>query len=124
MEQEQKTIMPGDDPVPVNLASAETASWRNYINTNISPGEMPIYGFYIPLNDIQQIMQYAVGGVRVYGALPVADQLSGMHLYIVPVDGSGNDIITVNSASVIYDTTQPCPPCCGEPNELNSNLEQ
>ncbi len=106
------------NPVPVTTASAETANWRTYIDALTTT---PIHAMLIPRADVQCAMTVAAtGGIRVYGALKVANDPTSFHLYVVGVDSSGNDIVTVGGNSAVYDNTSPCPPICSNTNALNS----
>ncbi len=106
------------NPVPVTTASAETANWRTYIDALTTT---PIHGVLIPRGDVLGALTVAAtGGIRVYGALKVANDPTSFHLYVVGVDSNGNDIVTVGANSAVYDMTQPCPPYCGNSNTLNS----
>lgn len=119
----------GLEPMNLNVACNQTANWRDYIDAHsLEAGTGPIYGFFIPIDSLQAVMQEAVKGVRVYMALNAPDQLSSLHLLLVPTNGdnstvSGNDILynPVTNQSTVYDTTMPCPTVCGDPNVINSN---
>lgn len=110
--------------VPVSEAQIETAAWRTFIDSIVpSGGENRVNGYYIPITDIQNIPRSypdAVG-VRTYFALRggKGPAQAMLHLYIVPVDENGDDVLEVNGVSTIYDTTMPCPQICGTPNALN-----
>lgn len=114
---------PLKNSVPVNLAAVQTSNWRDYMTQELADPNELIKGYFIPLDDLNDVMTNAVNGARVYFALPQilpqAD-IRGLHLYIVAVDAEGNDILEgPNGESTVYDTTLPCPTMCGEPNELN-----
>jgi len=120
MNQENKSGGLQASPVPIPDAAKETFRWREFIRT-VAPQDPSawINGYFIPIDDINSIMGYAVNGARVYFAMR---EDSSIHLYIVPVDGNGDDILeNSQDESLVYDTTLPCPNMCGSPNELNSN---
>jgi hypothetical protein len=118
------------NPVPVPIAAEQTYNWRQFMLglTNYDP----VNGYFIPKDDILAVLQYATNGIRVYFALPpendmpLVGELHTVHLYVVAVDGQGNDRIhnpeTLPASSMIYDTTVPCPTLCGSPNVLNGLL--
>ena len=111
--------------VPIPEAAAQTQNWRNFMNS-ITPNEptQRVNGYHIPIDDINNILSHATSGVRVYFALPPNDPnpptQSAVHLYIVPLDANGNDILENQQGdSLIYDTIMPCPTMCGDGNVLN-----
>ena len=109
-------------PVPIQLAALETLAWREF-NASIAPlPEDRVNGYFIPVDDINSILNYVQKGVRVYFALRDSgtSAQANLHLYIVPVDANGNDKLTDQQGnSLVYDTTMPCPSLCGAPNALN-----
>ena len=125
----QKIKSPVPSPVPVNEAAGQTYNWRNFMTTVTDYDT--VNGYFIPKDDILAVLDNATNGIRVYFALPDADAeptpgvIHSVHLYVVAVDGSGNDVIHDPEAianSAIYDTTVPCPTVCGTPNALNGLL--
>lgn len=110
MEQKRK----GTETVPLAVAQDQTANWRTYIN---SISQNPIYGFYLPLASLQQAAALTEGGVRMY--IGLSDDLSTYDAFVVAVDADGNDILTLNGESTIYDSAAACPACCGNPSPLN-----
>ncbi len=125
MSQEPMNTKPG---VPLPDAAAQTQNWRDFM-VSITPNDptQRVNGYHIPIADINDILSHAVSGIRAYFALPTENPnppspptQSAVHLYIVPLDANGNDILT-NAAgdSLIYDTTVPCPTMCGQGNILN-----
>ncbi len=105
-------------PVPVTTAAAQTENWRTYVDALTNT---PIHAVKIPRADVEAAMTAdAVLGIRVYGALATADDLTSFRLFVVGVDAMGNDIVTVGSTSAVYDMTVLCPPACGSTNVLNS----
>lgn len=109
------------DPVPVPVAAAQTANWRAFMKQNLPAGITPIKAFFIPIDDLNALRGFAINGIRVYFALKEPENPNTLHLMVVPVDGSGNDLITVNGSSVIYDTTLPCPTLCSSANPINTD---
>lgn len=117
--------------VPLPEAAAQTLNWRNFM-ISITPEDptQRVNGFHIPISDINNLLAYAASGMRVYFAMPGADPQppqpptqSTIHLYIVPVDANGNDILeNEQGVSLIYDTILPCPNVCGSANVLNGLL--
>ena len=106
--------------VPLTLAADHISFWKNFINDYVGIGEMPVNGFQVPLDDLKQIMQNATSGVRIYCALAQPDNLSTLHLYMVPVDPTGHDIIDVDKTSVIYDTVEHAPSFLSDENDTTS----
>jgi|GEM_PF-2425646 len=128
--------------VDLNKAAGETAAWRSFMDKLEGAGHQDrVYSYFIPIADVfnlinigiygsdkmpqvEQIDMQVISGLRAYFALrppgengPNAQEM--LHLYMVPVDMNGNDILDVEGNSVIYDTTQPCPNMCGVTNPLN-----
>ena len=105
-------------PIPVPTAAAETAAWRSFIAGVTQNPNYLINGFFIPIGDITNTIQYAVNGFRVYMGMR---QDGTLHLYWVAVDADGNDVIQdASQNSLVFDTTVPCPTCCGGGNVLNT----
>jgi len=115
--------------VPIQVAANQTQAWRDYISTQ--PAQDQINAYFIPIGDITSILQFAQQGIRTYFALrPVQGGLiNQLHLYVVPVDEFGNDVLynpqTADpSDTLVYDTTLPCPSMCGDANPLNTSMPQ
>lgn len=114
-------------PVDLVKAAGETEAWRDFMST--MPNQDVINAYFIPIDDITAILQYAASGIRTYFAL--RQDSNGLnqqlHLYVVPVDANGNDVLlnpTSQPDTLIYDTTMPCPTLCGAPNPLNTSMPQ
>lgn len=129
-------IVPG---INLQLASTETALWREFNKSTVSPEDQDgnlINAYFIPIEDIQNVvlgnaraLGYQPSGIRVYFALrdgectPAQDNL---HLLVVAVDEQGNDVYQYDpqngqpTISLVYNATLPCPSVCGTPNPLNS----
>jgi hypothetical protein len=106
-------------PVPVQDAATETAAWRTFISSVTNDPKYLINGFFIPLSDISNTIQYAATGFRVYGAIK---EDGTFHLYVVAVDANGDDVLVDgNQGSLVFDSTCPCPNMCGGGNVLNGN---
>jgi hypothetical protein len=117
-------IVPGaQDTIPQQEAVAITTNWRNYIG-NYEPVNKYTRAFNIPMVDITQLAEfYKCTSVRAYLAMTVPGDISTLKIVLVPVDASGNDILSVPTAdgaaqSSIYDFTSPCPQIC----DINSPL--
>ncbi|MBE2290313.1 MAG: hypothetical protein IAE95_12215 [Chitinophagaceae bacterium] len=105
-------------PVPVATAAADTAAWRTFIAGVTQDPNYLINAFFIPIGDISNTIQYAVNGFRAYMGMREDGTL---HLYWVAVDADGNDVLEdSNNNSLVFDSTFPCPTCCGQSNALNS----
>jgi hypothetical protein len=100
----------------VSTASAETKNWRTFIDALTTT---PIHGVKIPMDSISAVMDNAVNGIRVYGALKTQGDPTSFHVYVVAIDENGNDIITLNGNSEVYNFSSPCPTMCGNANVLN-----
>lgn len=92
------------------------------------PNQDQVNAYFIPIDDITAILQYAAGGIRTYFALRQDENglNQQLHLYVVPVDSNGDDVLFNPSAqpdTLIYDTTLPCPSACGAPNQLNGGSQ-
>ena len=113
-------------PVDLVKAASETQAWRAFMSD--MPNQDQVNAYFIPIEDITSILQYAATGIRTYFALRTdANGLNQqLHMYVVPVDVNGNDVIFNPSAqgeTLIYDTTLPCPSACGGPNQLNGGSQ-
>jgi hypothetical protein len=107
-------------PIPVLTAQQQTADWRDFINP--IAGNAIVHSFFIPKEDIDAVYKYAETGIRVYGALRIANDPTSLHLLVVGVDANGDDVIEDGGDSIIYDTTQPCPNMCGGVSILNGQI--
>jgi hypothetical protein len=142
MNQDTQTPLTNITPgVDIESAAIETASWRTFMDGLVGAGEQDrIYSYHIPIEDILNIVNAEIPegkemtkptAVRAFFALrPASVGPNGsaaqkrLHLYMVPVDVNGNDVLEIDGVSVIYDTTQPCPNMCGIGNDLNGGATQ
>lgn len=113
MEQETNVGDP-QDTISLKQAIIYTTNWRDYI-APLSPTDQYIRAFYIPIVDITNLASYQnVEAVRAYIGLGTADDPATAKLVLVPVNDSGQDVLTSGNPpeSAIYDFTQPCPTAC------------
>ncbi len=123
MSEVKDNPQPVPTPVDITKAAAETKAWRDFMAT--LPQVDQVNAYFIPIEDITNILQYATNGIRTYFAIRNDAQGANaqVHLYVVPVDANGNDMLwgpQGQSQSLIYDTTMPCPNVCGASNPLNT----
>ena len=126
MSEVKDNPQPVPTPVDITTAAAETKAWRDFMAT--LPQVDQVNAYFIPIEDITNILQYATNGIRTYFAIRNDAQGANaqVHLYVVPVDANGDDVLFHGPAaqpqSLIYDTTLPCPTACGTANPLNSSM--
>lgn len=132
---DSQNIVPGVD---ITTVQTELAQWRTFNAQVLNGGQNSadiVNGYFIPIGDIQNVilgnataLGYTPTGVRAYFALRSPQNTpaeANLHLYIVAVDQNGNDVVeytpppTQNDpnpqpVSLVYDTTVPCPPTCGQ----------
>lgn len=90
-------------------AAALTANYRSG-QTN------PILGHFVGTDKVQELLkQTGCVGLRIYYG--IHGQTGRKEIVIVGVDSDENDIL--ESTPLILDQTLPCPPTCGNSNELN-----
>lgn len=112
-----------EDTIPLDEAVKLTTNWRDYIG-KYEPASQYIRAFNIPMEDINELATFAKSpSVRAYLAMATPGDISTLKIILVPVDASGNDILSVpglasDDQSTIYDFTTPCPQAC----DVNSPL--
>lgn len=114
--------------VPKDTAQQGTTHWRECMAHYVEDPTKRLHGFFIHKSDLERALAVAEDaiGIRVYGALDGPLDFGSLHLYVVGVDGAGNDVLSIPATgeTAVFDTTIPCPDLCGRKNWLNSDVEE
>lgn len=119
--------------VSLEQAQAAIRNYREFISSNNISN--PVNGFLIVHADIVQALELqgefprtSYERFRAYLGLtdpanpPATENFSPWHLYVVPVDMNGDDVIPyVAGKPVVYDFDAPCPTTC-DPNSPLFNV--
>jgi hypothetical protein len=106
-------------PVSHREALTNMSNWRKIARPVM--GNNFLRGFYIPHDDLLEVRRNHpdARGVRAYFSILDQNTIASIHLYIVPVDERGKDILIPAKdndgkyyESTVYDFTQPCPNQC------------
>ncbi len=115
-----------------SLSASEAAEWTENWRQAADAFNFKVDGFTVLSSELLQLLGVSGGpiasisNVRFYLALNSKNTTYrlGFHLIFCGVDEKGNDIICPIKPGdqTIFDFTNPCPPTCGLPSCLNSNI--
>ena len=115
--------------VPVDDAVCNARHWRKYLSKHEPgvPEECLMRGFFIPIHDVVRLAGFEpenARGARAYLCLRKPNDISTLHLLLVPVGMEGADRLRwkpedgSDDQSSVYDLTQPCPTFCDKSSEM------
>lgn len=101
----------GNEGGYISLSAAAT------LTANYRSGQMdPVLGHFLGATKLQELLdQTGCVGLRIYYG--VDSETGSKEIVVVGVDENENDILGANP--LILDQSMPCPPYCGNSNDLN-----